>query len=356
MTKTICYFGDYLEGYPRHLVLPAAFQEAGYTVIQRRFSSTGVRKYWDVLRLVWTLPKEVDVLCIAYSNSRYVWFVRLLTRRPIVWNAFYSLYDNWVFDRKRVSEGSLKAWWVWWLDYICAQAADVVILETQADIDYWQRTFAIRGTAFERVLLGYNETLIPKQIPPANTDTFRVHFHGWYIPLQGVPVIVRAAKRLAMYPDIIFTLIGNGQTYAEVRALRTELGVERITFLPPTSMPEILTHLEQADVNIGLVGAVDRVDRAIANKVYEAAAMGRVSINADSEAIHELFTDEEDILLIERGNDAALAEAILRLRNDPVYAQKLANAARATVIKHASVSALARRLHTIVENVLPQKG
>lgn len=340
----VCYFGDYAADYPRHWVLQTGLRQAGVTVTECRLKTRGLRVYLELLWRVRQIPADTDVILVGYSNSRFIWWLRVLTRKPIVWNAFYSLYDNWVFDRKRVAEGSLRATFLWYLDYWCARAADRVILETEADIAYWCQTFKLPRSTFIHSLLGYDERIIqPTKVVP-DTTTFTVHFHGWYIPLQGVDTIVRAAKLLETYTDIKCNLIGSGQTYAAVQSLAAELEVHNITFLPPQPMTAIVLYMAAADVCIGLVGDVSRVDRANANKLFEAAGMRRAAINADAAAVRELFTHEKDVLLIPRGDAEALAAAIVRLYKDPVLKQSLAAAAYETVTTNASTKAIGTAL------------
>lgn len=349
----VCYFGDFDPLYARHIVLQDGLRKAGVNVVPCKLECTGIRKYWEIFLQVRRLPKDVDIILIAYSNSRFVWFVRLLTRKPIVWNAFYSIYHNWVFDRGRVARNSPRALLLWMLDFVCGHLSDAIIFETNVDKEYFCRTFHIRREKVWKILLGYNEYEVKPQPPnPPSKDKFIVHFHGRYIPLQGVPYIVEAAKLLEDYKDIHFNLIGEGQTYKETKTLAERLKVRNITFISSMTMKGLVEYMTKADVCIGLVGTVDRVNHPIPNKVYEAAGMRRAAINADTEAVRELFTDRKNILLVRRGDPRDIADKILELRNNPGLRDQIAEAGYQLVRSRASIEAIGKDLYMHLEVLL----
>jgi glycosyltransferase involved in cell wall biosynthesis len=53
--------------------------------------------------------------------------------------------------------------------------------------------------------------------------------------------------------------------------------------------------------------------------------MGKASINADTPAIREIFTDGQNILLCQIANPQDLAKKILMLKNDQLLREKIAH-------------------------------
>ena len=84
-----------------------------------------------------------------------------------------------------------------------------------------------------------------------NTRNASIVFYGLYTPLQGVPVIAKAARILAdrgMTPQ--FTLIGKGQDYDEVRSLCEGLNnVEFREWVEPEELPQIVA---SHDIALGI--------------------------------------------------------------------------------------------------------
>ena len=72
--------------------------------------------------------------------------------------------------------------------------------------------------------------------------------------------------------------------------------------------------------------------------------MGLPSVSTNVYAIPEALKHEVTGLLIEAGDDRALAESVLRLHNDPGLRQKLAMAGRSYVVEHFDERAVAKKV------------
>ena len=120
--------------------------------------------------------------------------------------------------------------------------------------------------------------------------TYLVLFWGNMIPLQGVPYIRRAAELLWNEP-IEIQILGD----------------------PKVPQHELPDRIRKADICLGIFGDTDKATRVIPNKVYEAIAMKKAVISADTPAIRELFSDRENILLCKRASPESLAEKIKEL-------------------------------------------
>jgi glycosyltransferase involved in cell wall biosynthesis len=102
--------------------------------------------------------------------------------------------------------------------------------------------------------------------------------------------------------------------------------------------------IRASDLCLGIFGESGKASRVIPNKVYEAMAVGKAVITGDSPAARELLRDEVDCLLCRRGDPAALAEAITRVRNDGALAARLALGGRRRFEETASPSVIGRNL------------
>ncbi len=336
---TICYTGDYNPDYPRHRVLISGLRGNGVEVLE-----CPIKTPRELIRTIRTHNKKVDYFFMGYSDSRMVWLAKLFARKPILWDAFYSLYDNWVFDRKLVAPRSLKAYYYWFLDWICCKSADIVILDTYANIEYFRKTFHLGKKRLIRVLVGTDDVVMVPQPKDPQDKRFIVEFHGKYIPVQGVEYIIGAAKILQSHADIHFVLVGDGQEYDKIRALARDLQIHNVTFHPVVPYDQLSRFIADADVCIGLVGNLDRGARAIPNKVYEASAMGRASITMDGPGIRELYTDRENILLCKGGDPQDLADKILELKNNPGLRASIAQNAHMLYLQHGTPKMIGKEL------------
>jgi glycosyltransferase involved in cell wall biosynthesis len=79
---------------------------------------------------------------------------------------------------------------------------------------------------------------------------------------------------------------------------------------------------------LGIFGASEKAKRVIPGKAFLALAMGKPLITGDSPAAQELFEHEKNVLLCDMGSSDALADAILRLKNDALLRQRIGKEGR----------------------------
>ncbi|KKQ92981.1 MAG: Glycosyl transferase group 1, partial [Candidatus Woesebacteria bacterium GW2011_GWB1_39_10b] len=260
---------------------------------------------------------KYDLVVVGYSDWRFpVLLARVLFRCPLIWDAFYSLYDTYVFDRKLFSPLSVKAAYYWLMDWLCCKIASRILLDTNAHINYFAETFHINKSKFIRSFVGASDDIFYPMIAQENHERFNVLFFGNFIPLQGVQFIIRAAKLLEHDTNINFNIIGSGQTYHQARVLANDLRSRNITFHERQPMHELTRSIARADVCLGIFGETGKTQRVIPNKVYEAIAMKKPMLTADTPAIRELFIDHENILLCRAADPEDLANKIRILLHD----------------------------------------
>jgi glycosyltransferase involved in cell wall biosynthesis len=325
-------------------------------VAECRTDIRGWKKYFELWKIHGKLRGQYDAMIVGISDSRFmIVFAKLLCRKPVIWDPLFSLYDAWVLDRKLARPRSGKALYYWLVDWIGCISSDLVFLDTNANINYFVKTFKISRQKFSRILVGADDNVFYPRQRTENKNKFIVHFHGKYIPIQGVKHIVRAAKILESDSSIRFNIIGSGQKSKKIRALAQELSVPSITFLPRMSIKEIAEYVTQADICLGLLGDVPRVMRAIPNKFYEAAASARPCINADTPALREVFTSGKDTIVCLPGDPEDLARKILFLKNNPEVRQRIANAAYDTFQDCATPKHIGESVRRNVEAFLAKK-
>ena len=94
------------------------------------------------------------------------------------------------------------------------------------------------------------------------------------------------------------------------------LGLTNLEFTGFMPVVDLSAMINDFDVCLGIFGATPKTQRVIPNKIYEALAMAKPVITAQTPAIEELFTDGKNILLCQTANPADLAQKILLLKND----------------------------------------
>jgi len=320
----VLYFGSYDPDYPRNRTIIKGLRENGVDVTEYRFSP--VIRAWPKVIRDYNYRGDHDVVVVGYLGHNDIPIARLLTklaRKPLVFDAFVSLYDSYVFDRKIVKQNSLRAKYYFYLDKFACMMSDLVLLDTNEQIDYFSREFSIRRGKFKRIFVGTDDTIFyPRQNTKIN-DNFTVAFYGTFIPLHGIQYIVRAAKLLEGYKDIKFEILGSGQTYQSIMNLCDELKIGNITLKERVSYEELPDFIAQGDVCLGIFGDTPKAKRVIPNKVYEILAMAKPLITGNSPAAREVLTDKENCILCPMAHAEAIAKSILLLKNDDSLREKI---------------------------------
>ena len=348
---TVLYFGMYDPEYSRNRVLIDGLRQNGVEVIECRDDSPGLKKFLILFLKHWKLRKDYDVMIVGFLGHIIVPFAKIITRKPIIFDAFVSLYDSNVFDRQVIKPNSLKAFYYWFLDWISMRLADIILFDTNQHIKYATEEFGVRKEKLIRILVGAQDKIFyPRNIIKSDSN-FLVGFYGTYIPLQGVEFIVEAAKEVESYKDIKFMLIGSGQEKQIILKLAQDLKIKNIDFVDFLPQNKLAFEIVKADVCLGIFGKTEKTQRVIPNKVYQCAAMKKPIITADTPAMRELF-DDKDLMMIRAANPKALADAILILKNNHEQREELAKNCFNKFIKYATPKVLGRELKKILEQFL----
>lgn len=245
------------------------------------------------------------------------------------------------------------------MDKWSCKLADIVLLDTNAHINFFVKEFNLPREKFRRIWAGANDDILQPfdetQGKPVsdyhNSNGFKVFFFGTYIPLQGVEYILKAAKILEDASEIAFTLVGDGQERKKAEELAIKLGLKNVIFKGMMSSEELKKEIANCDVSLGIFGNSPKTSLVIPNKVYMGLAMKKPVITSDTRAVRELFNDE-DMILIPSSNESALTEAILKVKNNPALGEKIAQNGYDKFIKFASHQVLGLELEKIIKDTI----
>ncbi len=379
MIMRVLYFGTYSkgEGYPRNETIINGLRLNGVEVVECHYPLwQGVEeksrkpksslqyikllhriiKAYIALSLRFFRLKEHDVIIVGYTGHIDIFFARLLNifrKRPVVFDAFISLYDTVILDRGWFKESSMVARFLWWLDKTACGLANLVLLDTDEHIKYFCREFGLPEEKFLRIFAGAEPNIIHNsKASKAQRDGFTVVYTGTFIPLHGVETIVKGAKILEG-EGVNFTLVGKGEMLSEIKSLAHRLKVKNLNFIDRwVPVEELRDILISAQISLGIFGTTKKAQRVIPFKVYNCLALGKAVITADTPAARELLRDGYNAILVPPGKPEALADAILCLKENKDLLQTLSLNAKATYKEHCSAEAIGSLLLSSLEKLV----
>lgn len=348
---TVCYFGTYTPEYSRNNILISGLKKNGVDVIECRTVSSGFLKYVDLVIKYWKIRNKYDIMVVGFQGIQAVILAKFLTRKTIIFDAFASLYDSMVMDRKSVKAGGFVARYYWWLDKISMTLADIVLFDTNEHINYASNEFRIKKEKFRRVFIGADMDIFYPIKKENHSKKFKILFYGSFLPLQGIDYIVKAAKFLEKEKDIIFEIVGWGPEKEKIVKLFNQLKLDNLFFTGGQNQEVLRKKGAEADLCLGIFGDTNKTKRVIPNKVYECIAMRKPVVTADTSAVRELFEDGE-LMLVKVADHVSLASAIMILKNNSELADNVARSGYNKFLKFATPNVLGKQLLEIInENI-----
>jgi glycosyltransferase involved in cell wall biosynthesis len=355
----ICYFGIYDPEFGRNKVYIAGLRALGHEVVECRDTTPGLLKYSRLRRKHDAILNAggYDVMIVGYPGHIVVPFARRISPKPVIFDALCTLYEGEVLSRGKYVRNTpidmLKRWRINYVDEKAAMTADLTLVETEAQKQFFVKRFALEGSKVARVFTGADESAFTPDPSIQKRSRFTAVFRGKFLPEAGVEHIVHAAKLLEDQ-GVDFLIIGNGHVEDRVRDIISTLAPKNIEWLSENlPMPADLSKkMQECHVSLGQFGKHERLERTIPHKAFESLALGMPYVTARAAGVSELLTDGTDCLMAEPGDVRALADKILMLKNDTSLRETLGRNGRATFAKRASQKVLAQGILDVLQTVL----
>jgi phosphatidylinositol alpha-1,6-mannosyltransferase len=171
-------------------------------------------------------------------------------------------------------------------------------------------------------------------------------FCGRLVAKKGVGTLVRALpKVLRQYPNWRLLIAGDGPEREPLQRLAHKLGVcSRVEFKGRYRNDELPQMFAQADIAVfPFEPAAGGDQEGLGLVTVEAMGCGLPVIAGDVPAVRDVVVDGKTGLLVPPRDSTALAQAIIRLIRDPVYAAMLAAHGRSYVVERFDWSLIAAR-------------
>lgn len=329
LSLRICYFGIYDPEFCRNKVYRKGLIENGATVIECNDRSRGLLKYFRLFQKHWRIRNDYDVMIVGYPGYIMVPFARLLTRKPIIFDALCSFYEAQIISRDAYAGIPFRVVYVRFIDWMANTFADKILVETDAQRRYYEKELGMREGKCTRVFIGVDEGAFFYDPQVKKNEEFTVFFRGRLTIEAGFKHIIEAARLLENEP-ILFKAVGFGfgPVVTDIRERLLNYRLKNFTLLEH-QMPidDLRVAMGAAHVSLGQFEANERLSRTMPHKAFESLAMRLPYITArtsEDAGITELFVDRENCLFVKPADPADLAAKIKMLAGDAMLQAKLA--------------------------------
>ncbi|MEO5989077.1 MAG: glycosyltransferase [Candidatus Eisenbacteria bacterium] len=356
MTR-VCCFGAYDPLYPRNRILRQGLRRAGLDVVEACVASRRVWMRYPALLAAWSrVASSCDVMLVPEFRHKDMPLAHALHgRRPIVFDPLVSRHDTLVGDWKLHAKSSGQARWNRFLDRWSIADADLILCDTWAHGELFESLGAPRAK-LRRVLVGAEDAFFAVP-PPPSQGPVRILYVGGFLPLHGMPTVMEALAILERHasslPAYVAQLVGTGIDHDAARTLAADHSLENVEFTGKLAYEDAPRVFAGAHITLGAFGAGEKAGRVIPHKLYQGLAAARAVVSGDGAGVREVLVDGEHLLLVPRGDPAALAQALMRLLGDSSARMAMGARARARALEVATPDAVGRTLASAISEIRP---
>lgn len=281
---------------------------------------------------------------VGYDSPQLVIFCRLFTRKKIIYNALCSVYERLIVSRALTRSFSPRAIYYWLIDFLAVNLANLVMVETDSQVDYFRKLFWAKQKKLFRAWTGVDEDIFYYNRYIKKPPIFTVIFRGQFLPESGVEYVVQAAKILEN-ESINFIIHGGGQNINKIKKLIEELRPKNIKLMTDLlSAEELRILMQKCHLSLGQLSNHSRLERTIPHKCYESLAMRLPYLTAVNKGILELLKGGETCITCEPENAESLAEKILWAKDHPQELERISEKGHLLYKDKLSPRILAKKL------------
>ena len=315
------------------------------------YSKSGrLKKYFDILKFYFANRQGTEVIIVGYQSPKLVWWLRLFSRKTIVYNALCSIIERFVISRKLASRYSVKFFYYWFQDFLACLMADLILLESTHQIDFFQKVFLVPRKRMFRAWTGVDEEKYFYDPGLEKFQEFTVIFRGRLLPESGAEYVVKAAKKLER-ENVHFILHAFGQEHYTVKNLIDKLKPNNLEFISDfLPIEEVRTTMQKSHLSLGQLSAHARLQRTIPHKAYESLVLRLPYLTARNPAILEFLRENETCLACNPADVEDLAAKILWAKEHPAELKAIAERAYKFYLEELTPKVLAKKVLKRLEN------
>jgi glycosyltransferase involved in cell wall biosynthesis len=294
-------------------------------------------KMAEIRKVVKDFNSKDTIFVVASPSHVLVPYLKLLTRKRIVLDAGWPLYDGVIQSRNLYGLFGWRFIFTYFIDFLSFHVASRVFLESNSQIKASKRRYFLPNNKLLYLATGFDETRFSENTPQgknASKDQGRVVlFRGGAQEEAGLNVLFEAIKLVNSHARVRFIVVSK-------MSKEKTISQEGLEILREFQDDAVLWDLYKgADIVLGQLSDHARLDKTLPHKFFEAGYFGKPYLSSNRGEIGN-FISLGNIVGFAAGNARDLAAKIDELLNSPSTLEKHSKAIAALYRKDFSQDVL----------------
>ncbi|MGD0477182.1 MAG: glycosyltransferase family 4 protein [Nitrososphaerales archaeon] len=230
--------------------------------------------------------------------------------------------------------------------------ADAIAPISPAYVEPIVTKYGVPKSKVEVIPGGVDLALFQGESGPSQRSTFEVLYIGAFSGAYNFSQVLQAANELRGVGAIRFELRGQGETAPAIKREMERLQIQNVSLTQSVvSRAEAARLMMNADALLLPLSGTENVEKGISSKLYEYQAAGRPIVCCSRGTPGDYVRQSGSGLVVQPGDSAGLAAAVLRLYKDAVLASELGRSGREFVLSRYSVERVGEMANSLFESV-----
>lgn len=325
MIKKIIYLTYTRPDYSLNAALIKGLRQNGVEVLDFYVKNRGISGFRNALTYYRQNFKDTDLIIVGCDSPALAIFIRLFCHKKIIYNAVLSVYERFIISRELASRFSIKAVYYWLLDFLAVRFADLTMVESELQADFFRKLFKIGGSKIFRSYISLDEDNFFYDSAIKKLPVFTVIFRGALMPEAGAEYVIQAAKILEN-ENVKFIMQSGGMLLEKIKKKVEEIKPNNLELRSDfISHEDLRILMQKCHLSLGQLSDHPRLSRTIPHKAYESLAMKLPYITAANKGILELLKAGDTCITCKPADSKSLADKILWAKNNQQELDRVAN-------------------------------
>ncbi len=174
-------------------------------------------------------------------------------------------------------------------------------------------------------------------------DKFVVLYLGAHGVSQGLEDIIRTAKQLETYQEILFLFVGGGNQKQKIMEFTEDQDVDNVIFHEPILKSEVPDFYKLADICLVPLRDIELFKTFIPSKMFEIMAMEKPMVASLEGEAKRILENSGSAVVVPPEDSSAIGKAILKIYQEHNLKSEMGKSGRQFVEEHYSRESLAQK-------------